>query len=250
MTTSTGPTLAEVDPVFSRQRERTGWKFFWPPQKILKNEKNAPLASATGVEGDFFTIGWVAYLLLIRKVSVINLFMNWGQTRLLNSKTIDQDYSNLFVTYYSCSLWPSHLLPTPTPMVQHWLVHAAFFEFNQHRTPAATLALPLVLPLPLEYIAMLWNGGGGGRCPSVTIDQHWPLTLDVGRPLLQSHTYLSLLQLPPLNISQRCACFPEILQNFSERQILWSLCSIVFHALTSELPIQTPHSVAPELQVP
>ena len=37
--------------------------------------------------------------------------------------------------------------------------------------------------------------------------------------------------------------------NFSERQILWSLCSVDFHTLTLQLPIQTPHSVAPELQV-
>ena len=36
--------------------------------------------------------------------------------------------------------------------------------------------------------------------------------------------------------------------NFSERQILWSLCSVDFHTLTLQLPIQTPHSVAPELQ--
>ena len=37
--------------------------------------------------------------------------------------------------------------------------------------------------------------------------------------------------------------------NFSEWQILWSLCSVDFHTLTLQLPIQTPHSVAPELQV-
>ena len=37
--------------------------------------------------------------------------------------------------------------------------------------------------------------------------------------------------------------------NCTERQILWSLCSVDFHALTLQLPIQTPHSVAPELQV-
>ena len=37
--------------------------------------------------------------------------------------------------------------------------------------------------------------------------------------------------------------------NFSERQILWSLCLVDFHTLTLQLPIQTPHSVAPELQV-
>ena len=46
-----------------------------------------------------------------------------------------------------------------------------------------------------------------------------------------------------------CACVPEILQNFSERPILWSLCSVVFHALTLKLPIQSPLSVAPKLPV-
>ena len=44
-------------------------------------------------------------------------------------------------------------------------------------------------------------------------------------------------------------CFPEILQNFSERQILWSLCSVVFHALTLKLPIRTLLSVARKLPV-
>ena len=51
------------------------------------------------------------------------------------------------------------------------------------------------------------------------------------------------------NGSQGCARFPEFTQNFSERQILWSLCSVDFHTLTLQLPIQTPHSVAPEFQV-
>ena len=37
--------------------------------------------------------------------------------------------------------------------------------------------------------------------------------------------------------------------NFTERQILWSLCSVDFHTLKLQLPIQTPHSVAPELEV-
>ena len=46
-----------------------------------------------------------------------------------------------------------------------------------------------------------------------------------------------------------CARFPEFTQNSSERQILWSLCSVDFHTLTLQLPIQTLHSVAPELQV-
>ena len=47
--------------------------------------------------------------------------------------------------------------------------------------------------------------------------------------------------------TQGCACFPEFTQNFSERQILWSLCSVDFHTFTLELPIQTPHGVEPEL---
>ena len=46
-----------------------------------------------------------------------------------------------------------------------------------------------------------------------------------------------------------CARFPEFTQNFSECQILWSLCSVDFHTLTLQLPIQTPHLVAPELTV-
>ena len=45
------------------------------------------------------------------------------------------------------------------------------------------------------------------------------------------------------NKGQGWARFPEILQNFSERQIFWSLCSVIFLALTFEI------SVAPELQV-
>ena len=52
-----------------------------------------------------------------------------------------------------------------------------------------------------------------------------------------------------INFNLGCARFPEFTQNFSERQILWSLCSVDFHTLTLQLPIQTPHSVAPELQV-
>ena len=46
-----------------------------------------------------------------------------------------------------------------------------------------------------------------------------------------------------------CARFPEIFQNFSELQILWSLYSVVFHALTLKLPIQTSLSVVPNLPV-
>ena len=37
----------------------------------------------------------------------------------------------------------------------------------------------------------------------------------------------------------RCARFADLLQNFSERLMLWRLCSIVFLAFTLKLPIQT-----------
>ena len=46
-----------------------------------------------------------------------------------------------------------------------------------------------------------------------------------------------------------CSCFPEFLLNYSELQILWSLCSVVFQTLTLKLPIQTSLSVAPKLPV-
>ena len=54
---------------------------------------------------------------------------------------------------------------------------------------------------------------------------------------------------PSRHVSLGCARFPEILQNFSERQILWSVCSVVFLAFALKLPIQTSLSVVPELPV-
>ena len=45
-----------------------------------------------------------------------------------------------------------------------------------------------------------------------------------------------------------CVCFPEFFQNFSERQILWSLCLVDFLPLTLKLPIQTSLSVVPNSQ--
>ena len=48
---------------------------------------------------------------------------------------------------------------------------------------------------------------------------------------------------------QGCTRFHEFLENFSESQILWSLCSVVFHALTLKLPVQTLLSVVPKLPV-
>ena len=46
-----------------------------------------------------------------------------------------------------------------------------------------------------------------------------------------------------------CACFPEFLQKFNERQIFWSLCLVVFHALSLKLPIQTSRSMVSKLLV-
>ena len=45
------------------------------------------------------------------------------------------------------------------------------------------------------------------------------------------------------------ARFPEFTHNFSEFQILWSLCFVDFHTFTLQLPVQTLHSLAPELLV-
>ena len=36
-----------------------------------------------------------------------------------------------------------------------------------------------------------------------------------------------------------CARFPQFVQNFSDCQILWSLCSVDFYTFTLQLPIQT-----------
>ena len=38
-----------------------------------------------------------------------------------------------------------------------------------------------------------------------------------------------------------CARFLEFVQNFSERQILWSLCSVVFHAFALKLIVLGEH---------
>ena len=43
--------------------------------------------------------------------------------------------------------------------------------------------------------------------------------------------------------------FLKFCKIFCERQILWILCSVVFHSLTLRLPIQNSISVAPKLQV-
>ena len=48
---------------------------------------------------------------------------------------------------------------------------------------------------------------------------------------------------------QGCATFPEFLQNFTECQILWILCSVVFHTFTLKMLFQTSHSIAPTRSV-
>ena len=53
----------------------------------------------------------------------------------------------------------------------------------------------------------------------------------------------------PLILYPGCARLAHILQTLSERQILWSFCSVDFRALTLQLSIQTLHSVAPEAHV-
>ena len=57
-------------------------------------------------------------------------------------------------------------------------------------------------------------------------------------------SFHKLLLLPLL---QGCAHFPEFLEIFRERQILWKMCSVVFLPFTLKLPIQTLLSVAPKL---
>ena len=47
--------------------------------------------------------------------------------------------------------------------------------------------------------------------------------------------------------NQGCARFPDFSEHFSERQILWSLGSVVFHASILKLPIQTSLSLVPKL---
>ena len=63
------------------------------------------------------------------------------------------------------------------------------------------------------------------------------------------HIIIELVSKKISDLPLGCARFPELMQNFSKRQILWSLCLVDFHTLTLRLPIQTPHFVAPELQV-
>ena len=87
----------------------------------------------------------------------------------------------------------------------------------------------------------------------------WHLGMGLG-PVLEHHnvfqwdlatwcsTWISVWLCPKWPM-QQCARFPEIVQNFREHQMLWSLCSLVFLALILNSPIQTSLSVGPKLQV-
>ena len=63
---------------------------------------------------------------------------------------------------------------------------------------------------------------------------------------VQAHTTMYFVK---VQSHQGCARFPGVLKNFSERQILWGLCSVVCYDLTLRFPIQTSLSVAPKLPV-
>ena len=77
-----------------------------------------------------------------------------------------------------------------------------------------------------------------------------PLLQDLNTCLMNSTREILCLKITlKHNSLSGCARFPQFVQNFSERQLLWSLCSVDFHTFTSQLPIQTLHSVAPELPV-
>ena len=83
----------------------------------------------------------------------------------------------------------------------------------------------------------------------VTILHRSLLTLDWQKSLLEWNSLISCVLEVVSKYAQGYARFSEILQNFSERQILWSLCSVVFLALTLKLSIQTSRSVLPKVQV-
>ena len=80
------------------------------------------------------------------------------------------------------------------------------------------------------------------RCPAA---KH----LSWGLIILFYDTRIIYLWPPMLSHSRKHPGVCSFCWNFTERQILLSLCSVDFHTLTLQLPIQTPHSVAPELQV-
>ena len=62
--------------------------------------------------------------------------------------------------------------------------------------------------------------------------------------------FLNKVEIIKLHLTPSVCSFSSILcKILVSDQILWSLCSVDFHTLTLQLPIQTLHYVAPDLQV-
>ena len=79
--------------------------------------------------------------------------------------------------------------------------------------------------------------------------QNWcRLLQNIGRSAPKNASWNFQLLTPLKFGSLGCARFAEIWLKYFEFHILWSLSSVDFHTLTLQLPIQTPNSVAPELQ--
>ena len=68
------------------------------------------------------------------------------------------------------------------------------------------------------------------------------------KPAKRAHPTGVLVSVIFFCFAQGCARFAEIWLKYFEFHILWSLSSVDFHTLTLQLPIQTPNSVALELQ--
>ena len=93
---------------------------------------------------------------------------------------------------------------------------------------------------PRGYIFKLILTKAKINCPCLVTYANWFLPLaDLIGAAWDAPPRAKLLQNGMLLPALGFACFPEFVQNFSEHQILWSLCLLVFHALTLRLPIQT-----------
>ena len=103
--------------------------------------------------------------------------------------------------------------------------------------------------LTSTFASIFKNGIYGNECwcsfLRFVFDSKYEINVGVKCEQILGQILTSMLVLYHL----RCARFAEILQNYSECQILWSLCSVVFRALTLKFPIQTSLSVVPKLPV-
>ena len=81
------------------------------------------------------------------------------------------------------------------------------------------------------------------------LPQHWSYPPPMYRHPPGPQTCSNLFNLDLSDHPSGCASFTEFLQNFSQCQIFWSLCLVVFLALTLKLIVQTSHSASPTLPV-